>query len=367
MPEGDRPAVDVQLGGVDRQLSQTGQHLGRERLVQLDEIDVVEGEPGARQRLPDRGHRSDPETLRLHAGGGVGDESGERLEPGPLGPFPRRDHDGGGAVAHLRRVAGGHRALDVKRGPQAAEDLQRRIAARPFVGGEREGPHRRATVVAVRRLGHLYLERHDLVLEAPGVNRGERALVAAQGERVLLVARDPGLAGVVLGDEPGREIDVRIVLHQGRVRSDLVPAHRDEAHRLGPAGDDGVGPAHHDPLRPVGDRLQAGRAEPVDGDRGRLDRDAGAEAGDAGDVHALLALGHGAAENDVLHLARFDAGSPFQRLGDHRRRQLVGSRGAQGAPGRLPDRGANRRHDHCISQNGSPSRLMAGETRTGPP
>ena len=238
----------------------------------------------------------------------------------------------------------------MERRPQPPEDLERGVAPRPLVGGERDRPHRgAAAAVAVGGLGDPHLDRDELFLEPSRVERGHRPLVAAQRERVLLVARDLRLAGVVLGDQPRREVDVGIVLHEAGVGRDLVPAHGNEAHRLGAAGDDGVGPAHHDALGPVGDGLQAGRAEPVDGDRRRLDGDAGAEAGDAGDVHALLGLGHGAAEDDVLHLARLDAGGALQGLGDDRRPQLVGPRGSEGPPGRLADRGANRRHDHCVS------------------
>ena len=62
--------------------------------------------------------------------------------------------------------------------------------------------------------------------------------MAAQRERVLLLARDARLARVILGDQPGAQVDVRIAIDQRRVRRDLVAAHRHQAHRLGAAGDD---------------------------------------------------------------------------------------------------------------------------------
>ncbi len=45
MPERDRAAVDVQTIGIDRQFAQAGEHLRGERLVQLHEIHLLEGEP----------------------------------------------------------------------------------------------------------------------------------------------------------------------------------------------------------------------------------------------------------------------------------------------------------------------------------
>jgi hypothetical protein len=55
-----------------------------------------------------------------------------------------------------------------------------------------------------------------------------------------------------------------------------------------------------DALGAAGDRLQAGGAEAVDGDARAAVRQAGAQGDDAGDVEALLGLGHRAAEGDVV-------------------------------------------------------------------
>ena len=118
--------------------------------------------------------------------------------------------------------------LHVERRPQLAERLERRIAARPLVVSDATT----VPTVAARRAPD------DLVVEPAGVDRGDRALMAAQRERVLLLARDRRLARVVLGDQPGREVDVGIAVDQRRVRRDLVAAHRHQAHRLGAAGDD---------------------------------------------------------------------------------------------------------------------------------
>ena len=46
MAERDRAAVDVEPIRIDRQLAQAREHLRGERLVQLDEIDLIERQPG---------------------------------------------------------------------------------------------------------------------------------------------------------------------------------------------------------------------------------------------------------------------------------------------------------------------------------
>src|SRR5215470_4705494 len=51
VPDRDRPAVDVQLVDVDADVLVGRDHLGRERLVDLDEVDVVDGHARPRQRL----------------------------------------------------------------------------------------------------------------------------------------------------------------------------------------------------------------------------------------------------------------------------------------------------------------------------
>ena len=64
------------------------------------------------------------------------------------------------------------------------------------------------------------------------------------------------------------------------------------------------------------DRLQARRAEAVDGLRRRRHRQAGADGALAGDVAAGRAFGIGAAHHHVLDVARIDAGA-LDGVGDH--------------------------------------------------
>src|SRR4051794_4809073 len=70
MPAGDRAAVGVQpfVVRVDAEPVAPGEHLHGERLVQLEEADVVERQPGLFEHPLRRGNRAEPHQLGLDAG-----------------------------------------------------------------------------------------------------------------------------------------------------------------------------------------------------------------------------------------------------------------------------------------------------------
>ena len=182
--------------------------------------------------------------------------------------------------------------------------------------------------------------------------------MAGQREGILLLAIDLVLAGQVLGGQAHGEIGVGVVGHQGGIGGNLVAAHRHQAHGLGAAGDDDVGKAAHDALRRLRNRLQAGSAEAVDrAGRGAVGN-AGAQGGDAGDVHSLLRLRHGAAQDDVFHFVRLQARHAGDGFLDGKGGQVVGPHGAQSSPGRLPHRGANHRSNHSFLHRSAPTSLL---------
>ena len=76
VPEGDRAAVDVELVDVDAELAVGRDHLRGERLVDLDEVDVVDRHAGARQRLRERLDRPEAHDLRGQPGHAGGRRSG---------------------------------------------------------------------------------------------------------------------------------------------------------------------------------------------------------------------------------------------------------------------------------------------------
>ena len=323
MPERNRAPVDVETFRVDWQFAQACEHLRREGFIELDQIDLLERKAGDLQRLADRGHRPDAEALRLDAGGGVGDEPRERLQTVLLRKRGGRDDDGGGAVAGLRRVAGGDGAGRVKGGTQRRKRLRGGVAAWTLVHVERHLAHG-VPAVPVRRDCDVVLQRRDFFGEASGIDRGNRTLMAAQREGVLFLARDAALARVVLRDEAGREIDVRIAVDERRIGRHLVAAHRHHAHRLGAAGDRRAAEAAHDALGGIRDRLQAGRAKAIDGHRRCAHGHARAQARDARHVQPLLGLGHRASEDDVLDIGGLHSRRAAKRLADDGRCHFVG-------------------------------------------
>ncbi len=150
---------------------------------------------------------------------------------------------------------------------------------------------------------------------------------------------------MIFCDEPGAQIHVGIVIDERRIGRDRVAAHRNQAHRLGAAGDDGRRRTAHDPFGGERDRLQPRRTESVDRDRRRRDRHASAQARNARDVQPLLGLRHRAAEDHVVDLGGLDARRATERFGDGGRGEFVGSRRAKGAVWRLADRRSHRRND----------------------
>src|SRR5213082_1635235 len=75
--------------------------------------------------------------------------------------------------------------------------------------------------------------------------------------------------------------------------------------------------------------LQAGGAKAVDGYRAGFDGQARTKSGDARDVHALFALGHGAAEDHVVNFLGVEAGDAGERFLYGERGKIVGAGGAE--------------------------------------
>ena len=89
MAERDRSAVDVDALGVDSQLAHDGHALRRERLVQLDQVDVADRDAGALEQLSHRRDRPDAHHARINAGGGAAAEGGQRRRRRARRPAPR--------------------------------------------------------------------------------------------------------------------------------------------------------------------------------------------------------------------------------------------------------------------------------------
>ncbi len=168
------------------------------------------------------------------------------------------------------------------------------------------------------------------------------------GEFVLLLAGDAVVGGHALGGQAHGHVAAGVVFDEPGVDGDLVAAEGDVGHGLGAAGEDDVGAAAADAVGRERDGLQAGGAVAVDGHGGGGDGQAGAEAGYAGDVHSLLGLGHGAAEDYVFYLGAVELGDAGEGSVDGGGGEVVGARGAEGSARGFADGGADGGGDDCF-------------------
>ena len=162
MTERDRAAVRVQLLAerIDPELPRHRQHLGRERLVQLDDVHVLDRHPRPSQHSPDGLDRPDAHDLRLDAGHGRGDDSRPRTDPELARPLLAHHDDRGRSVVQRARVARRHPAVGLERRLERRQSLQRRLPPRPVVLRDAV-PGRHLAVEEARVLG-----RHGALLRA---------------------------------------------------------------------------------------------------------------------------------------------------------------------------------------------------------
>src|SRR5258708_13006682 len=108
MADSYRAAIDVVFFGIDVERVATIQTLARKRLVQFDEVEVVDRHVVALQKARDRKDGSDSHLVGLAARNGPTHETSHRLKALTLCSFGFHDHDGRGTVRKLRRIAGGN-------------------------------------------------------------------------------------------------------------------------------------------------------------------------------------------------------------------------------------------------------------------
>ena len=330
--EGHRAAVDVERGRVEVELTDRLEHDGRERLVDLPDVDVVPGHAGLLQR-----------PLGGRAGGGEHDHR--------LGPDGRRHADAGPRRQAVRpRVVGRRhedrrRAIDDAGAVAGVVDVVDVVDLR--VRAQAHLVERLATELVPRRGAHLLEARGELGELLQG-RAGPRELLVVEGDRAVLVAhRDHALVEAALGDgdggallrhdgelvavgarealdgrdEVGRDAlrDQRELLAHERVvavhrrRHAVVTVAERAAHRLDATADHEVLVARQHARGGHADGLLAGTAEAVDRQAGRRRVPAGREHGEAGDVGTVVADAAGVAGDDVLDLRRRHAGARHDR------------------------------------------------------
>ena len=299
MTECDGATVGVDLRRVRAGLLEPREHDRRERLVDLDDVDVVDG----------------------HAG----------LVEGVLGGRDRRgEHHHGVVAAHGQVVDAGSRCQIVFLQRAFGDDEGRRRPVGDLRGDGRGEP---GTIGEDLQAGHLLhrglarafvddavTEGDVLVVELAVGDRGPGPLVRLQRPALHVLATDVPLLRHHVGAEELRDLRVAETFlpaggfSGGRGESELLARDhrlrdRDGAHVLQAAGDDDVLGSAHDALRCEVDGLLAGPALPVDGGAGHLERETGCEPGGPGDVARLATDGVEAAEHHVVDGRGVDAGA----------------------------------------------------------
>ena len=112
MAHGDGAAVDVDLGVVEVERLQVAQHDRRERLVDLEQVDVGERHAGALEHLLGHVDRAGEHHGGLRADIGERLDPGARLQAGAAAGLLVADQHGGGAVDDAGGVAGVVHVID---------------------------------------------------------------------------------------------------------------------------------------------------------------------------------------------------------------------------------------------------------------
>ena len=249
-----------------------------------------------------------------------------------IGEFFRRDQHGGRTIGQRRGGARRHGAFLVEGRLQAGQNLLGRIGADQAVLGH------------IARLG---VDRHDLVGQTTRGACLGGLLLAGDGELLLLGAGDLVLLRNILGGLAHAHIGSRPRGGEFGIGQRVIAAHRHAAHRLDPGADERLARADLDLAHGDMDGRHGRSAEAVHRHAADRERQVRQQADEARDVHPLLALGKGAAQDDVLDLRGIDAG-PVDQATNHLRGQVIGTNPCERALASLGEGRAGIACDHDV-------------------
>ena len=252
--EGDGTAVYVYLAHVGSQFFRPGQHDRCERLIDFEQVDVVDGHAGLFEDLLGGRDRT------LQHGDGVGTGQRERMKTGTrlhaefLCLVRAHDQHCRCTIADLRGVACGDQAIFLKSRLQCGQRLNGRAVPHTLVAG-----------------GHAVLDwyRDDLVVEATLGRRYDSALLALRSEGIEVFAAEAVLDGnhvsaYTLRGQAGGFVAIEHFLREGKahVLHDGRP-HGHACHDFDTGSDHDVVRAGHHALGGEMHRLLAGATLPV--------------------------------------------------------------------------------------------------------
>ncbi len=349
MPQRDRPAEGVHPRVVvgDPEVVEEGEHLDGERLVELEQPDVVDGQAGAGQRLLGGGDRAEAHHVRFDAGETEPGQPHLRGEPEFLDDLPGGEDAAGGAVVDAGGVARGHPAVRPERRLQAGQPFQGGVGAGWLVGGD-ELP---------TAFGVAGGDRGEVGLDQPvGVSLGDLPLGGQRvGVRPLPGDRRIAVVHVLRGLAHDQRGGVDELLgDEARVGVGAL-AHGMAAHVLHAAGDRDVVGADGDRGRGGGDGGDRAGAHPVDGVAGHGLRQPGQDARHPADGQALVAGLGGRGDRHVVDPFRRQCRVAPQQLTDDLDDQVV--RSCLGVdPLGLAEGGSDAVDEHDVA-DGVPGRL----------
>src|ERR1700730_15255292 len=310
MAQRNGAAVHVEALTGKRQLALNGAGLGRERLVDLDQIHVFHGQSGLCQRCPRCRHRSDSHHRRIHTHNAPRYESSERFELALARKLFTGDYHRASPIADARSISSGHDAALSEYGLGRSQPLQRRIGPQVLVDRE------------LLDLSGLWIgdrDGHNFILEYPLVPRRLRELLRSQRELVHAPAIQLVPLCQVLRGLRHSKPDVRIgeslpqcVLHrrrlaEGRAPSDPPNDVRRLRHRLGSPNQTELGVAENDLLRPTYYSLKTGAAEAIERERRGFLATSRLECDVTGEVDGIAGRVEDVAEDRLIDIGRSDS------------------------------------------------------------
>jgi len=316
----DSSSIRIHDGRVDLQLADNGKSLGGEGFVQLHQVDLAKVHPCLFQRFWDGLYRSDAHDARMHAGTGAGYQSGYRRQAQLFHHFFSHDDHKGRAIAGLGRIPCRHAATGGKDGLQMGQRFQRGVGAGTFVRIHGEAPFLPPAFFIDIDL--LHVDGKDALFKMPFLDGVYSFLMGMIRELVLVFPADLVFFGHRLGGKPHIEIIIRVFGGDGISGNRLPPCGRHHAHAFRSTRDNAFGLTGTDLRRSDGDRLKAAGAIAVHRNSGGMDAH-GARGDDTPYLQALFSLGHGVADDHIVHAMRVELWYGGQQPFDEVYRQIV--------------------------------------------
>src|SRR5271156_6611561 len=167
---GSSVGIDMERIAGNTEFAQHRESLRGERLVQLDDVHLLNGQASERKNLARRGYRADAHYPRSHAGSRTGDHPAQGLQPIAFGSRFRCNQQSSGPVIDARGIARGDCAVRLYHRLQLRQRIQTGFFARMLVA-----VHNRSRTFLLR---NAYWD--DLLREVSILLRFDCTLLAAQ-------------------------------------------------------------------------------------------------------------------------------------------------------------------------------------------